>query len=168
MDRILGDATKMAQAYPKVTLAAAAGLIAYSGLATMLPAHISGMFDSSAFRLLVLVAALASTKFYGVVGAILIGLVYIVSLSTLNRYKTFTIANSVGNETDGVTPTGDSSTAIYQSSGPRHTVTLRGHQYESVDPPAVSEPSGVPPVSDGLEPYVGGLLSPINGADSQL
>ena len=178
MDHVLADVTKTVQTYPKVTMVAAAGLIFYSGLATMIPARVSGLFDSTAFRVLVLLLAVAMAKYYSITAAMLVGIVYAVSMSTLSRYRTFAMADSVGvvtagheqgsSELNGL-PAGDTSVTRFSSNGPHHSVTIRGHTYDSVDGPSVPEPTGVvPSESDGLEPYVGGLLSPIDGADSQL
>lgn len=137
-------------------------LVMYAGLAApSLPPSIASLFEYSAFKFFILVMVLVFLNNNNPTVAILVAISFVVSMSTLSRYRVFTMANELTSlgfgskkETEateateatvvakrnaaakgpnGQAPQGSSNAATWSSEGRTNRVTLRGYNYESDD-----------------------------------
>lgn len=123
-------------------------LVLYAGLAApALPASIAGLFEHSVFKLLILVLILVLLKGQNVTVALLVAIGFVVSMGTLSRYRTFTMANELSRLNpwgkraddafgpDAQQPTGPINVSKWSSKNGVNRLNIRGYEYAGNDEP---------------------------------
>jgi hypothetical protein len=187
MNKVLNNVMKVLKPNKFVSTGITLSLIMYAGIiAPSLPAKIAVLFGNSLFKFvyLMVVLLLVSQKQY--THAILAAVAFIVSLSTLSKYNTYTKANSMSKgQSDPIADLANSDvdvnavsdiTTNWHSSKGKSTVTLRGNDYDFDDGKnhlpgghGVMNPNDlVQSQSVGPVGYQGGDYSTIGEHNSQL
>ena len=156
---------------PYVSSSVTLFLVLYAGLAApALPPSIAGLFEHSAFKLLILFMVLFLLKNQEPMMALMVAVGFVISLNTLSKYRIFTMANElnglVGNKTEnnstrsptgsygpnGVAPVEPISESVWKNNGTNHSIKLRGHDYSHDDEPHGGNGTNTQQVAAPLHP----------------
>lgn len=135
---VLNNTLSVLRTNPYVSSSVSLFLVLYAGLAApALPASVAGLFEHSVFKTLIMVLILVLLREKNFTTALLVAVGFMVSMSTLTRYRAHAMARDLGAGVDVQAPSGpieDAEWSANEGDGVNH-VKLRGHDYVGPDEP---------------------------------